>query len=386
MTKSFFLKWFYIFIFLELFLMGSGRVLSYDNLTLRMLFFVLSISFSLLYYLINKKIKNYVTTLTFTFTFLILLSSLIGYSSGSPTNKIIEDIKPLLYFFMILPFSLFIINEKSLTLISRLIKISAIVMAFMYLCWLLAMYFGYLDFSLMYIQLSSDSNEIMFRGDSSNAPFLFYKGFLYLSVGFIFFFYEKNKISRIIAMVIFIAIILTLTRGLILSLILSLFLKALLDKKSLVTFLVLIIMSVVILLIAPVYIEIIGERSESDSVRYIQIAQVFNSINYSSFFIGHGFGTGIPIRPDHMEISYLEIFHKQGVFGLVFWFSIIVLITLNYKNIKNQTSLVNSFLASSFFVYALSFTNPFINNSIGMGMLLISLISLDVIKKSERNN
>ena len=59
--------------------------------------------------------------------------------------------------------------------------------------------------------------------------------------------------------------------------------------------------------------KLLGDRSQSDAGRIAQIKEVISMTSVLSSFIGNGFGIGIPSRPVHMEISYLEIFHKQGI-------------------------------------------------------------------------
>jgi len=54
--------------------------------------------------------------------------------------------------------------------------------------------------------------------------------------------------------------------------------------------------------------------------------------------------------------------------------------TIKYKN-----HIVKSFFIGSIFVFMQSLTNPFINNPIGLSMVLISLISLKYIQKNEKN-
>ena len=78
-------------------------------------------------------------------------------------------------------------------------------------------------------------------------------------------------------------------------------------------------------------IQLLGDKNWSDIIRRRQIQQVFERISIPSFLIGHGFGIGVPVRKIHMEIAYLEIFHKQGLIGLVFWLILFFVIWHHYR-------------------------------------------------------
>ena len=131
------------------------------------------------------------------------------------------------------------------------------------------------------------------------------------------------------------------------------------------------------------------EARESSIIdRIIQIGEVENNLSPKSILIGNGFGMGIPSRPIHMEISYLEIFHKQGILGLSIWAWLFaslwkrfyIRIGRDFKqiNYKDETF---AFFISAAFMFAISLTNPFINSPMGLGMLAIALICLQIPPK-----
>jgi len=146
----------------------------------------------------------------------------------------------------------------------------------------------------------------------------------------------------------------------------------------------LILLFVFLVVATPLYLNFIGDKSISDADRYLQIAQVLDAVNPVSFFIGHGFGIGVPIRQVHMEIAFLEIFHKQGIIGLSLWLGFISYLTFVYLKFKTFKDLARPFIASVFFVFFQSLTNPFINNPIGMSMVLITFVVFIVLQKYER--
>ena len=112
--KKILANFFFSLVLLELFLMGSGRFLEISFLTVRMIFFVFLLSLSLIVYIYQMKIKNYVLWLTFIHIAILSFSSLVGLLNDANLLSIAIDIKPLLYFFMILPFVLFIQKYESI--------------------------------------------------------------------------------------------------------------------------------------------------------------------------------------------------------------------------------------------------------------------------------
>lgn len=142
-----------------------------------------------------------------------------------------------------------------------------------------------------------------------------------------------------------------------------------------------------VMILIPILLETLGDKSDSDIVRYTQINQVTSAINPVSFLIGHGFGIGVPIREVHMELSFLEIFHKQGLLGLCFWFGIFIHIFIMYFNIKDKKykEIALPFLLSVVFVILQSTTNPYMNNPIGLTMILITIVVFSKLLEIQKN-
>ena len=182
-------------------------------------------------------------------------------------------------------------------------------------------------------------------------------------------------------------IILTLTRGFILfTTALLLFFLVFIYKNKLLKFFIIIGGLIITVIAIPILFDALGDKSDSDSMRYVQIEQVMSNVNPISLIFGHGFGVGIEIRPIHMELSFLEIFHKQGLIGLIFWicvFSHIFFMFFNIKDrkVKNQGY---PFVLSVVFVILQSTTNPFMNNPIGLTMILLTVVVLSKLLDQEK--
>ena len=150
-----------------------------------------------------------------------------------------------------------------------------------------------------------------------------YKGFIFLPIAAVGFFRKKQYVWLILVSV---AIFFTYTRGLYLLLFFGLTFYYMRTRH---VGIVKIIAFALVLLLIYEFLEVAGlfsldksfqeNREESDYIRVLIIEQVWNAITYLSFLIGHGFGYGIEERTTHMEISYMDIFHKQGIIGVVFW-------------------------------------------------------------------
>lgn len=358
----------------ELALMGSGQMLKIGPLTLRMLLFLTTLAISITSIIITRRIEKYVAVIVTLFTVTLLLPLLLAIINNNPIPFVLDDLKPLVFFYTLFFFSLSIKGIKQITLVNTIIKTSAIILATVYLLILVGIYTGLLDFNRTYTLLDS-TTEVFFRGTSG----FFYKGFLYLCIG-VFFYINKFSIKNsLIIILIITAIVLTFTRGLLFTLALVLVIYLLLFyKNKAVSLLVLLAGSVFTYIYFGTYLDALGDKSESDNARYIQISEVKNETDPFSFFIGHGFGRGTYSREGHIEISYLEIFHKQGLLGLSFYFGLLLYLFFLYyiAEQKGNKQLALPFLLSSIFVYLQSFTNPFINNPIGMSVILFSIVIL----------
>lgn len=377
--SSFFIKFYFIIMLLELFLLGSGQFLSINGISLRMLFYISAILFSSVIILEGIKIQRLVFLFLLIYISMLSFSSFIGLLNGANSSQILENIKPLVFAFMIIPFSLFIINLKRVYLVIKLIKLSGLFMSISLILLLIFLYLGYIDFYSMYIILSSDANDFMIN--NGEIPRIFYKGFLYVCIAFIFYAYSNNKYKIFILSLLFIAILLTFTRGFLLALILSLIFISIIEFKKRKSFFIMLSIFLGTVILVPFYVNIIGERDISDSFRILQIQEVFDRVTMISFFIGHGYGIGVPIRPNGMEITFLEIFHKQGVLGLFLWIGFFFYLIYNYLNIRNLAykKIFKPFLVSTFFVYFQSLTNPYLTNPIGMSMVLLTFCVLILI-------
>ena len=368
---------------LELFIGGGGRVFEFGTITLRIALFVINIILTTILYIKRGRIEGYVLVISITFILISIFYGFLGLFNGASLSLIIEDVKPLSYFLSIIFISYYIREYKDVGVVVSLIKKSSFFMAILYLIIQILFFSGKLNFAWFYsfVNIGISSSDFMFRGTEG---LFFYKGFMYMVLGLIFWIHSPKSNSKSLAILILtMAMILTGTRGLILmfGLLYALFygipLLLRLNVKMLVLASVLVFGSIFFFAKND-----IGDKKLSDSTRIEQIAQVFDDVNFTSFFIGHGFGNGVPIRPVHMEIGYLEVFHKQGILGLCIWGTLFAYLYITYRKRDNDNYLRKPFLLGFLFVILLSSTNPYFNNPLGISMFMIGLASLKVLNKT----
>ena len=393
-------------IVLELILGGGGRFTAFGPISLRMILFVTALVYTCYQIWKERKLDQLYFRLVLMFSLVSILATSIGFLSAADPLLIFEDIKPLSYF-LILPFlALTITTENILHKISGFIIYGALGMSISYLVLLLLINTGTLPFKTFY-QLTASTEELFYRGELA----FFYKGFIFLCIGLIFIYFYRPKFSGLLASVIIMAIVLTFTRGFIFALLLAAFFYFILQKET--PYIKTSKLSIILVLALAIglkgnqlYAEfskiihkseirtdftrefqpekLLGDRTFSNNERKKQLDQVLEQATLASSVIGHGFGIGVPVRPVHMEISYLEIFHKQGLIGLLFWALIFYLLTKKYFYTRRKgVKLAHAFYFGSLFIFFQSLTNQYFNNPIGMSFILLSLVSLDVIHKKD---
>lgn len=374
---------FLTFFLFELFLFGSGRPLVIAGVTVRMLFYSASMFLALLFIIKDSLLYKEDFTLVLFFIFLLIFSSFVGIVNGADFKNIVGDVLPLLYFLLVIFFGFLIRNDQRfIKFWVSTLKKSSVILAALYFIFLIVIFFGLIDFNSAYQFLSSDSNEIMFRGADSSSPGIFYKSFIFLVIGFFFFYLSKGKWNKLIALFIFMSILLTLTRGFILCVFVVTYFFLLLESSMLkrICFLILPFIFFVYLLFFTDLISLVL-RPDSDAARFIQFREVVDMINLNSIFIGHGYGIGTYSRPNNFEITYLEIFHKQGIIGLTFWMFILFYMSKKFWYLKGKISISKPIYAGVLVIYVQTLTNPYLINSMGIGYLALAFVSLNSMSR-----
>lgn len=369
---------------LELFLGGTGRLIELNSfLTLRMCLFLIYMLLVLVYLFAGRTLPAEILFIIGFFIVINCLAMLNGYIGGAPFAAVFEDIKPLLNIFLLCYLYFTLKNPDDIRYVLKLLKISAVILALFHIITYI-IYLQYSDIAVLYSAINSaqsDNTVFLFKGDSG---FLNYTGDIYLCIGFIVWdqYHKNSPFKYIMLFLIMIAIILTGTRGLIISLALVYLVKWLFLKFNYKSLVYICLGSVLTLFVFLNIKNNIGDKDESDQTRYEQIDEVKARVTPVSFIIGHGYGVGVPIRPIHMEISYLEIFHKQGVIGLLYYTAILTIAYMAYKKCKPANAL--GFYMFILFIFFVSATNPYVNHPLGITAIAVALVCMIKLGKMEK--
>ncbi|MEJ1239080.1 hypothetical protein WBG78_13175 [Chryseolinea sp. T2] len=374
-------KFLFAVMLLEIFLGGGGRLIDVGPLSIRMYLFILALIISVAEILNHRTIYTTFAGILIAATVMFLFSSIIGKLNGATTATVLADIKPLLTFYGLIFFYFMIRDLNDVDFVVRLLKFCSITLAILYVGVFVLINTHILPFALFYSKVTV-TQEFFFRGEFA----FFYKGFIYMCFGAIFYACEKKALKAPF-LLLAVAIILTFTRGFFVSILLTfLFYHVFIVRNASKLILFLIATMVAVMLLWGYYYQKSLGRSTSDSVRVEQVQEVIERTTPLSSIIGHGYGVGVPSRPERMEIVYLELFHKQGIFGLLFWFALALVVWQLYKRALTygNNSLANAFMLSVVFVYVESITNPFLTNPIGLNMVLIAMVCLKVLGGAPR--
>ena len=353
----------YIIQITELWLLGSGQM------TLRMLLFLISLIVALFLFLTGKTMQTSLFGYIISYLCLIVFSSAVGAFNLADNSDIFEDIKPLSFFFAIFFIFLAVNCEAMVDVTVRVFDFCAKTLIISYLLYLIVCNVFVLNFEYIYINMHF-SGDFMFRGEGYA---FFYKGFCFLPIAAALYLIRKNRVWLILALI---AIFFTYTRGFYVITMVA-FITYYLTKKNppIRKMLLLIIISIVLYTVSSSLdlFDVSEDRVGGDKLRIITIHQVYNNITSWSALFGHGFGIGVPIRPIHMEMSFLEIFHKQGIIGLAFWIILLVDIIKTCKSRIYDYRCI-FFMISTIMIYVQSLFNPYITNPIGMTMVLVCFV------------
>lgn len=369
----------YLVVF-EASLFGSGQMLHIGPVTAKMILFGLAQVYVLISLFSKDKITWQSVLLLSSAVCVVSLDVCLGLIHGAKSSFILEDTTPLLYFLMLPFFELTIRSEPRVRAVLRIVLASALIMCVGYAVVLGGLWSGFISpIELYRYVMTAGKSDFMYDGLSWR---VFYKGSLYLGIGVVIFAFGKGRWNRIGLFVTFVFLILTVTRGFLIALFLVGVLYALVRPGPAVRKVAwALVLAICGLLALRATFNVIGERTVSDDVRLLTIKQVEETVTPLTFFLGHGFGIGVPERPEHMEIAYLEIFQKQGIVGLGWYAFLVVMLADRFRHAVKYGNdrLAYALFLSGMFVFFESLTNPFINNPIGMSAVLLSLAGLTAL-------
>ena len=355
---------------IEISFLGSGRLLQFGPFTLRMYLFIAAI---LLSFSFISKVHREVLLIMGLIVFSFCMSLLVGLLRGNSLSLIFDDISPLL-FLLGLPFVHYTVNRhpETMRMLASVFEKSSLVIAIMFAFIVAFILAGFISFRSFYLWAFS-TGEFFFRplGNGSFGVGFFYKGFIYLGLGFFFYFFSQNKPKNsVIAAFLALALALTLTRGLVLCLFLTLIVYYLFERRKKSLFIITIMVGLAYFSV-DTYMSFLGNKEASDSVRIDDMVYILNNTSLLTLITGNGFGSLINNRVS-VENSFLEIAYIQGLIGLTPYMIIFYKSYSYYFRIDKENRLKFSpFFYGIIFVSLLSFTNPVINNPLGIFFMIV---------------
>ena len=371
-----------LLVFVELFIGGSGQIFKVGDFTLRHILFALLMAVYLFDVIVCKVsfTCNASSVLVSLMLFWSIFSALIGVGSGHLEFLIFNDISPMLYFMMYFPLQAYIVKYGvEFSTISKLLTFCVFTVSVV-LILIHVSYYVFFDSNIA--ELRYFYND--FFGDDifwfRNGGFVFYPSLIFALLLSVLLFYKIVTLRRlgifecVAYCVALIAILISMTKGLIAACLLGHCIVFLVSKKTFKINLAVLSLCVFVVALAISSFDFSRFKNvEQDSgtrVRMITFNESLDAIDNSFILIGQGFGKTLPSKEGHQENSYMDILVEQGLIGLALYAFVFLHIHLARKN--------NMGLYLAFVVVGLmSLTNPYINNPLGISIIILCLIYND---------
>jgi hypothetical protein len=368
---------------LEASLLGSGRLLQVGPLTAKMWLFLAAQLYVAFRLITGDRLKLSSVLILSALAVLVSLGAVIGLARQTPLGLIGEDVSPLLYCFMLFFFEMAIRTRAHVRLVVHIVELAAMLMSVAYITVITLMALGVVSFMQVYTFFLTSDQEFLFRDFSG---LFFYRGSLYIGVGFIYFAFEKRWWAKLCLVACTAGILATGTRGFVVGLAaagLAHVMTGILSLRKRMAYGGIVIAAT--LVVAYLSTMVLVNKAASDQLRITTVNQVMAQVTPLSLIFGNGLGVGVPVRPGHMEIAYVEIFHKQGLLGLMWWTSVFLLLILRYRKARRvDYQSAQPLFLSVIFVIVVSATDSYINNPIGIFVWIVALVGLDVIAREDQ--
>lgn len=383
MKTKYSINWLAYILLIDMVLGGSGHLIEFGGISIRLIF----LGSAILVGAVGTIRKNKINRLQVTAIFMILFYTFCFIKGWAYNNK---DVSANLYLgYLTILVSFYFINCMNIYLMHKLIKLFRILSIILSLeiivlwlyCWLMGPSNVY-----SYVNPVLIDKGIGFMDVLGKYPRIFFKDAVFVSIGMFFevaeIFNNGYSINKIVPLIIYIvAIIFSFSSGFYLfSLIGVLVLLFLYHKISLKEIVIILVCFIIIFLINNKYgiMNILTSRySEAYNPFYFRLRQ-FNNILSALFYspiIGYGFGKEIMIEYGNylkprarFENQWGELLLCAGILGLLLYvYHIIQTCKMLKRKFKlNDKSIYIPLYTSIIFLCLLSFTNPYMNNAIGL--------------------
>jgi hypothetical protein len=374
-------------ILLELFIGGGGRLTEVGPGTLRMVLFAIGVCASIVLVLRKPQSTHLGLAIRLVVLFMLinLLAFLHGLLVGREPAAVFIEMQPQLYWLLAPFFALTIDSIERVRTLARVVVVAAVTLTVGYMLGLAAVAAGLIDFEFAYSVLDT-TDEFAFR----EGGFLFYKGFLYLCIGFVFLLALRQRLRWVLVALVGAAVVLTMTRGFLLATAFASLLLIVDAKRRLVSGLI-----VAAAAVPTVAFMLLGggesgglqaQRDISNSVRLEDIAFIGDRLDVPTLLFGQGYGALVNGRLN-IENTYLWLLWKTGLVGLALWFVPLLVCLQQYHLIPRRSehhALAAAFLYGVVLVYVQTAANPYLNNPIGLGFVMVAIFALRTIRQAHR--
>lgn len=400
-----------IIIILELVLGGSGRLITFGSiLTLRYIIFFIAVNYFILKLMVNNfKIKEnlfYIDIVFFFFFFAFAIAN--GILNGYQISNVIVASQGYLYLLIYLPISLLIDNKEKSKKIFQLFINSAVVLSLVSLTIFVIFYFDNTKAYLFTTILSKlDYGYIALRG---GLPAVFLKtspfiaiAFVHLLVQYINLKNEKNFINIVKLSILLFGIVSTMSMGIWIATFVGVLLVIILSKgksKLLGLILIVLLMGVVYYFLSDyIMVSLTNRLSIEDSSFIIKFDQLFRLIENwrNKLIFGNGFGIEITFLTElgrrtmvNFELFWLQLLVNMGLIGFIVYIKIFIKSMYLSIKISKVSSFIErqhlkSLIIGLVVLAIISSVNPFLNNPIGIGYLVIVMSTISTYSIDLKN-
>lgn len=366
----------------ELFVGGGGRILELGPVTVRMVLFATCV-LAMLWMAATKPTPFHspapplAAIMLAAYLAIHGLAFLTGVIAGNDTGSMITELQQSAYW-LIGPFFAYSLTARApVKDVVALVKACSMGLAIAYLLLLTALLTNIVDVAQVY-ELIRDSSEFALRNDS----LFFYKGFLYLGIGLIFFVATAKERWVLYALICAAALLLALTRGFVLATSIALLLMLFQQRRWRALAVSLAGVAAAAIFIwgyLPESDDAIGDQREiSNEQRLGDMAEIVKFTTVKTVLLGEGAGT--PVRERVLvENTYLWAFWHMGLPGVAFWLAPLAISCYYFLRIRRRDTdyaAACAFFYGTVLVYVQTAANPYLNNPIGLSFVMISMFSL----------
>lgn len=362
----------------EVVLGGGGRTFAIGPISLRMGLFAVSVITWITIMLTSPRRRDGVglaALLIAAFFASLTPGLLVDLERGTSLKTMGAELQPLLFWLIAPLFAMALQDVSAVRRAANILMYGGVTVGAVTLLIMLGLQLGAVNFGRLYAW-ASDTNELFFRTRTS----FFYKGHFYVGIGFIFCLVLLPRWWKTMLAITALSIGLSLTRGLYLAIVVATVLSFVSARRSFAMIAIGLAGVAVAVFYGDALLNLLYDpnRLISSQTRARDFTYFMVTFDYDTLLFGDGTGILLNGRRS-VENSYLWSIWRFGIGGLLFCLIPLILTTRYFLSISRNSEVYQ--LASAFYfgmimLYILTFTNPFINNSIGMAYALCAVFAL----------